>query len=521
MFVRKKVLKSNKTCVQVVSKTRDYHQKVLKTLGSSSDPKEIEKFIAEGQAYIDAQEGLLIPGFDEEEDAIDKFAANLINNQIQVIGPELIFGTLYDKIGYNAVDSAMFRHLVICRLFNPGSKLKTVDYLERYLHEKHSVSSVYKFLDELCYRDSKNPQSFKDYKSQIQDITFNYTKKVVGGEITVCFYDMTTLYFEAAEEDELRICGFSKDGKHDCPQIYLGLLVASGGNPIGYEIFEGNKAEVLTLIPMIQALSAKYNLGNPTIVADAGLLSKSNIANLTALGYKYIIGARPKNETEEIKAKILGFEMKDDDIREIQKNDGSRLILSKTEKRRVKDYRDRQRGLSRLQKRVKNGKLTKKDINNRGYNKYLKMEGEMTVSIDMERFEKDAAWDGIKGYVTNADLAPKTIISNYASLAAIERCFRFNKFDLAMRPIYHRLRNRIDGHICICFTAYTILMELERLLKAAGVNMSIHRAQELTKNMYALNYTHPKSMLTKHILLRMVPEQQILYDVIEKDKANY
>ncbi len=515
MFLRKKPNKSGKISVQVVVKTRQRQQKVVKTIGSSSDEREIERYVAEGRAYIDEQQGLMIPSFDEEENIIDDFVSGLSNKQIQVIGPEIIFGTLYDKIGYNKIDSDMFRHMVVCRLFNPGSKLKTVDYLMRYLHVSYSVSSVYRFLDELCYRNRS--KSSIDYKTQVKNISFSHTKKVVGGKIAICFYDMTTLYYEAIAEDDLRICGWSKDGKHSCPQIYLGLLVASGGNPIGYEIFEGNTSEQRTLIPMIETLASRFGFGKPIVVADAGLLSKTNIKKLTEQGYEYILGGRPKSESQDIKSKILGFNMQDGDIREISRADGARLIVSLTEKRRKKDAMDRQKGLARLEKRVKTGRVTKEHINNRGYNRWLKLEGDATIYIDLNLYEQDAAWDGIKGYVTNTKLDPKDIIANYGHLILIERAFRFNKFDLAMRPIYHRLRNRIEGHICICFAAYTILLELERMLKAASVEMSIHRAQELTKTMYALNYTQNKSKISKRIILGMTPEQQILYDIVKKN----
>ena len=100
------------------------------------------------------------------------------------------------------------------------------------------------------------------------------------------------------------------------------------------------------------------------------------------------------------------------------------------------------------------------------------MEGDVRISIDYERFESDAAWDGIKAYVTNSKLPPKKIVANYHNLWFIERAFRMNKTDLRIRPIYHRLRNRIEGHICICFTAYTIMLELERRLKEANSRSS-------------------------------------------------
>ena len=520
MFVRKKPNKSGSVSVQVVVKTRSRKQKVVKSIGSSKDPKEIEHLMSEARDYIARHHEPLLPGIDGDEVGFERFIGQLDNSQIQVIGPELVFGRLYDRIGYGNIPGDMFRHMVICRLFNPGSKLKTVDYLERYLHVRYSLSKVYRFLDNLCYRPDKanedgNKTRKPDYKTLVEQISYEHTKKVVGGEVTVCFYDMTTLYFEAAEEDDLRKCGFSKDGKHSCPQIFLGLLVASGGNPIGYEIYEGNISEGKTIVPIVQALADRFGFGKPIVVADAGLLSKDNIEALVADGHQYILGARPKNESAKVKEDILALGLKYGDVSEIRRKDGSRLVVSCSEKRAGKDRHNREKGLARLEKRIRTGKLTKDSINNRGYNKYLKLEGEMTVSVDFEKYEADAAWDGIKGYVTNTTLKAGEVIDRYGDLWYIERAFRFNKFDLAVRPIYHRLRNRIEGHICICFTSYTILLELERMLKAAKSEITVHRAQELTKTMYAISYISPKSNLSQRVILGMSEEQQALCDIID------
>ena len=133
----------------------------------------------------------------------------------------------------------------------------------------------------------------------------------------------------------------------------------------------------------------------------------------------------------------------------------------------------------------------------------------------MAKFEADAVWDGIKGYVTNTRLTPEEVIDSYGNLWFIERAFRFNKFDLAVRPIYHRLRNRIEGQICICFTAYTILLELERILKAAKSDITIQRAQEITKNMYSICYIHDRSKLVVERILGMNEEQRKLYDLVD------
>ena len=519
MFVRKKVNKSGSTSVVVMEKTPSRQQRVVRNFGSSKDNVVIQRLVRQAEDYIIAHTMPRLPFVDSQELHLHEFLHSLTNSQIQVIGPELIFGELYNRIGYNAIKDEMFRHLVVCRLYNPGSKLKTVDYLERYLHKRYSVDKIYRFLDNLCYKKGKDDKQQTDIKSQVERISYNHTKAVVGGTITVCFYDMTTLYFEASSEEDIKRCGFSKDGKHSCPQIFLGLLVASGGNPIGYDIFEGNIAESKTIIPMIRKLADKFGFDKPIIVADAGLLTKNNISQLEKDGYQYILGARVKNETDAVKQQILSSVWQNGDIRTIKKSDSTRLIVSYTDKRAGKDAFNRKRGLTRLEKRIKSGNLTKENINNRGYNKYLLLEGEVKVSIDRQKFEDDAKWDGIKGFVTNTQLSETEVLTNYSHLWYIERAFRMNKYDLAVRPIYHRLINRIEGHICICFTAYTIMLELERLLKDAKSALTVYRAQELTKNMYAINYELPKSNLRERVMLGMDDEQRELYNVIFPPKG--
>jgi transposase len=109
------------------------------------------------------------------------------------------------------------------------------------------------------------------------------------------------------------------------------------------------------------------------------------------------------------------------------------------------------RGLTRLEKQVRAGKLTKSNVNNRGYNKYLKLSGEVSIEIDYEKYNQDKVWDGLKGYVTNTWLTDAAVMENYKNLWHIEKAFRMSKTDLRIRPIFHRLRNRIEAHICIAF----------------------------------------------------------------------
>ena len=101
-------------------------------------------------------------------------------------------------------------------------------------------------------------------KDKVEQITYRHTLELLNNKISVVFYDMTTLYFEASDEDDLRKTGFSKDGKHQKPQIFLGLLVGLGGYAIGYDIFEGNIFEGHTLIPTLEKISRTDQDNVPT-----------------------------------------------------------------------------------------------------------------------------------------------------------------------------------------------------------------------------------------------------------------
>jgi len=196
------------------------------------------------------------------------------------------------------------------------------------------------------------------------------------------------------------------------------------------------------------------------IIADSGLLSSTNIYELQQGGYEFILGARIKNEKRDIQNKILSLNLKNGESAIVKKNN-LRLIVTYSENRAKKDRLNREKGLRKIEKQIRTGKLTKSNINNKGYNKYLKMDGQISIAIDYQNFEADAAWDGLKDYITNAKLSKDEIIENYGHLWQIEKAFRISKTDLKIRPIYHRLQRRIEIHICISFVAYKIYKELE------------------------------------------------------------
>lgn len=368
------------------------------------------------------------------------------------------------------------KDLVISRITHPGSKLKLSDYLRQSGKADISVYSIYRFLDKLNQK----------YKREIEDISFNYTKKLLGGNIGIVFYDITTIYFESSQPDELRISGFSKEGKHQHPQILLGLLVGKNAYPIGYEIFEGNTFEGHTLIPVLESFKRRFDFEKPIVVADAGLLTNSNIDSLIENDYKYILGARIKNESNQVITQIENLSLKDGEIGLIKKEGNKRLFISYSNKRAGKNKSNRERGLKRLEKDLSAGRLTKKQINKRGYNKYLQIDGVLKIKIDYEKFESDGKWDGLKGYVTNTNLSGTEVIENYNNLWKIEKAFRISKTDLRIRPIYHRLRERIEAHICVSFMSYVLFKELERVLVNKGVNISITKAIEQINKMYEI-----------------------------------
>ncbi len=145
------------------------------------------------------------------------------------------------------------------------------------------------------------------------------------------------------------------------------------------------------------------------------------------------------------------------------------------------------------------------------------MEGKVLVSIDMDKYIKDAVWDGLKGYITNCKLKPQEIIANYKNLWHIEKAFRMSKTDLRIRSIYHRLSNRIEAHICLSFVAYSIYKELERILKKERYPLSVEKAAEITHNMYQIEIMLPESKQTKSILLKMDEDQADLIQIINKN----
>ena len=255
------------------------------------------------------------------------------------------------------------------------------------------------------------------------------------------------------------------------------------------------------------------------VVADAGLLSNENIRDLEEGGYEYILGARIRSQKEQFKEKIISLNLSNGESTSIELTNGRRMVVTMSAARAKKNEEERKRGLKRLEKRFKTDKITKDKLNNRGYNRFLTMEGDAFIKIDYDKVAKDKLLDGYKGYTTNSSLSDDKVIEEYGYLFMIERAFRFCKTDLDIRPMYHRLFNRIEAHVCICFVAYTIMLELERLLKAAKSGISLDRACFLAEKIYQIDYINPYDNKKKSVLLHTNEEPEVaeLLDIISKN----
>jgi transposase len=501
VFIRKLKSRKGTVYVQVVDKGSGKY-KVLKSLGGSSDETEVSLLVRSAQQWIENHIGLQEFDFFKSDAIVEQLFDSITS--VKRVGYDLLLGRIFDDIGFNKIKDKIFRELVLARVAFPRSKLKTTEFLRRYKQLDLDEDQIYRYLDKL----------HSSQKEIVQQISFNHTLKILNNQISIVFYDVTTLYFEIDQEDELRKTGFSKEGKHQNPQIVLGLLVSKNGYPLAYDVFEGNKFEGHTMLTVVDGFRKKHGLEKLIVIADSGLLSRANIDQLQAKGYEFILGARIKNETTTVKKKILALQLENGKSQVIKKG-GLRLIVTYSDDRAKKDRYNRDKGVRKLEKQIRRGQLTKASINNRGYNKFLKLEGEISVTLDKEKLQQESRWDGLKGYMTNANLSKDQVIENYQHLWHIEKAFRIAKSDLKIRPVYHRMERRIEAHICISFVAYKLYKELERLLNERQAIISPAKAIEIAENIIEISLKMPQSGTTRKKTLLLTEEQKYLGSIFD------
>jgi len=338
-----------------------------------------------------------------------------------------------------------------------------------------------------------------------QQMVRHASTQLVGGHVDVCFFDVTTLYFESFEQDELRDFGYSKDQKFHQTQVVLALATTDNALPIGYKLFHGAQAEITTLIECLNAWKQQgLQIGHVTFVADRGMMTRENLAMLEKENCTYIVGAKLRKLPAKMQQQILdttqyrAAELASEPtwVREFS-FENRRLICSYSPSRARKDASDRERIVKKLTKKL--GKKTKassvktarqckqtpdsndpqaqgctqKLISNRGYLKYIQVQGRSTATLNEEKIERDKQWDGMHGVITNCDLPELETLARYRELWTIEEAFRIHKHDLKMRPIYHFTPRRIEAHVAICFLAYALVRHAQHIIRLRKKRMSV------------------------------------------------
>jgi len=234
------------------------------------------------------------------------------------------------------------------------------------------------------------------------------------------------------------------------------------------------------------------------------MLNNENIAYLENNNYKYILAYKIKNISNELKEKIANLVfINDNTIHTIDiektieyKNENNivkklkikqKLILSYSSKRAKKDKRTRQKALEKIDATLNKKNITKSDLKLSYYAKYLDVDDTCKIKYKLNpaKVELDEKLDGIKGFATNDfTLKPNDVIAHYNNQYNVERAFRISKTDLKIRPIYHRLQDRIKAHVLISFVSYAIYKEFERKIKYSDINIKFKLTFDYIKTMY-------------------------------------
>ena len=337
----------------------------------------------------------------------------------------------------------------------PTSKLDSIRVLQQLGRDPVHVNTLYNCLQRVVDRD---------YRTEIATACWRHVTADGGPGIALVLYDLTTLYFEAEKEDGLRKVGMSKERRVD-PQITVGLLVARDGFPLDIHVFEGNKAETKTLIPVITAFQQRHGVTDMVVVADAGMLSAANLNALEDAGLSFIVAARASKAPKELEAHFgrRGNAISDGETVELTRPMGQgrdrrdrRVVWHYKWDRAKRDRRTLNAQIDRAQRVADRAEPLKKQ-------RFVKVSGQ-TVALDSDLIERARQAEGYKGYVTN--IAPKVmdghdVVAAYHDLWKVEQSFRMAKSDLKARPIFHRTRDSIEAHLTIVFAALAVARHLQ------------------------------------------------------------
>jgi transposase len=430
-----------------------------------------------GTARSDSEkEALLLLAYDFIEKASKQLslfessqASNILYlNKIEFLGVYYTF--LYDllqklmlTIGFDKIKSQLLLDLIIMRMVEPASKFRSIELLEEYFGIRHRRQNYY-----------ESAPQWLELKSKAERIALNFATKQYAFDYDLLFYDVTTLYFEAFEEDDLRKNGFSKDNKSQQPQILVALMVSKEGFPVAYEVFSGDTFEGHTIIPVVKSFISKNNVKAFTIVADAAMISTENIKVLREHEINYIVGARLGNLSHDLIEQIdKSISRKDGNSIRLQTDNGY-LICSYSSLRYRKDKHEMTKQIDKARLVIDNPSKNKRM-------KFTKSDGQK-LELNQKLIDKTQKLLGIKGYYTNLEeniANNQTIIERYHELYKIEQAFRISKSDLKTRPIFHFKEEPIKLHLLICFVALVISKHIE-LQTSTSIKKFIHECKKVT-----------------------------------------
>jgi transposase len=422
-----------------------------------------------------------------------------IDAEAKKIGPVLIFERLWKDLGIKKVlertlagrlfwfdvERAVFltvlHRLLVCgsdRFCEKWRRDYRIEGVEEI--ELHHLYRAMTFLgEETLDQAHAAPFSPRCTKDAIEEAMFAHNRNLFSS-LDLVFLDTTSIYFEGEGGEELGKRGFSKDNRPDLNQMVVGVVLDNNGTPLCCEMWPGNTADVKTTIPVMERIRNRFNAERFCIVADRGMISRQTLDILDEPENKvrYILGERMRN-VREVGEKVLrapgefievhpeGASTQDPSplkVKEVWVED-RRYIVCLNSKQARKDAQDRQAIIESLKEKIKSG--AKGMIGNKGYRRFVKMQSG-SVSIDMEKVEEEAKYDGIWVLRTNTRLSPKNVALKYKQLWMVEHAFRDMKTVFLTRPIFHQRDETIRGHVFCSFLALVLRKELYRRLEAAG-----------------------------------------------------
>jgi transposase len=431
---------------------------------------------------------------------IDAHAAGEIEPvAIRRIGPDLVFGRLWKESGIPEVLRSILkeRHYefdveraiyltVLHRLFASGSDRAAERWREDYLIpgtiglELHHLYRAMAFLGEAIEELEKPTGAVRCTKDLVEEALFERRRDLFT-EVELVFFDTTSLYFEG-QGGEIGKRGHNKDHRPDLKQMVVGMAVDVEGCPICCEMWPGNTADVTTLMPVVKRMRERFRLREITVVGDRGMVSQNTLAALEGSDppVGYIIGVRMRRQ-KEVNLSVLGSRKQWQEsvpertnakdpaplkIKEVWV-ENRRYVVCLNEEERRKDAHDREAIVAHLKEQLRQG--DKSLVGNKGYRRYLKVQGDHHFAIDEKQIKTEARYDGLWVLRTNTLYNAETVAHVYKALWTVEDIIRTTKSIMDTRPIYHRCNETIRGHVFCSFLALLLKTELERRMKFADL----------------------------------------------------